>query len=49
MFIYAVRENNQEKKKVMFIYAVRENNQELRSWLFALSSDTGDSVPVLSW
>ena len=49
MFIYAVRENNQEKKKVMFINAVRENNQELRSWLFALSSDTGDSVPVLSW
>ena len=48
MFIYAVRENNQEKK-VMFIYAVRENNQELRSWLFALLSDTGDSVPVLSW
>ena len=48
MFIYAVRENNQEKK-VMFIYAVRENNQELRSLLFALSSDTGDSVPVLSW
>ena len=26
MFIYAVRENNQEKKKVMFINAVRENN-----------------------
>ena len=41
MFIYAVRENNQEKK-VMFIYAVRENNQEL-------GSDIGDNVPVLSW
>ena len=38
-----------KKKKVMFIYAVRDNNQELQSWLFALSSDTGDSVPVLSW
>ena len=38
-----------KKKKVMFINAVRENNQELRSWLFALSSDIGDSVPVLSW
>ena len=48
MFIYAVRETI-KIKKVMFIYAVRENNQELRSWLFALSSDTSDSVPVLSW
>ena len=48
MFIYDVKENNQEKKE-MYINAVRENNQELRSWLFALSSDIGDSVPVLSW
>ena len=48
--VYLCCEKKQSrKKKVMFIYAVRENNQELRSWFFALSSDTGDSVPVLSW
>ena len=47
--LFVLWEKTIKKKKVMFINAVRENNQELRSWLFALSSNTGDSVPVLSW